>query len=306
MRNELRDRQVASIDRDSTSGPVVSVVIPVHNNATTLEAQLEGVASGLGDAPPTELIVVDNRSTDGSVSVARSWSEHSGIEVRIVDASDRAGEPYARNRGFEEARGDLVLFCDGDDIVDPSWVSAMASKLKTEEYVTGEIDMAALNEAWLANVRGRSVSEGMSTLYGVVPYAHGCNMGFRRELLTELGGFDESLLAGCDLDIAIRAWRAGVHLAFQPSASIAYRLRPTLAENFRQGRTYGRYGIQIRNRLTDVVDRREEVTQLWRRRFWLLRHVPGALLSRSTRARWVWVMARQVGEWQGRHEVGLA
>lgn len=282
--------------------PVVSVIIPVYNNAPHLASQLDGVYAGLKTAPPTEIIVVDNRSTDGSADVAQRWAaDHQEVNLRVVAADDRPGEPYARNIGLEASLGDRILYCDGDDIVSPQWLPTMAAALETREYATGPIDMHQLNEDWIAEVRGSSVT-GESLLFETVPYAHGCSMGFQRGLLERLGGFDEDFVAGCDLDIAIRAWKGGAELRFVPEAVVHYRLRPSLKSTFRQGRSYGRYRIPVRKQLGDSIDVGAARKANVRRIGWLVLHAPEALLSKSTRARWVWVASQILGEVQGEYE----
>ena len=283
-----------------TPAPVLSVVIPVHDAADTLVDQLDGIARAMDAGPPAEILVVDNRSTDGSSDVARRWSDSTGVPVRIVAAEDRAGEPHARNVGLAAARAPWVCYCDADDIVAPTWLAAMAAGLAEASYVTGPIDTHELNEAWIASVRGTSVTTGRSTLHDVVPYAHGCNMGFRRQLLEQLGGFDERYLAGCDLDIAVRCWEAGHDLRFEDGAAVAYRLRADLGATWRQGVTYGRFRIPIRRRLESAGIDVGDLRRIRRRRMaWLARKALPSLWSRSTRARWVWVAAQLRGERQG-------
>lgn len=277
---------------------MISAVIPVHDNAATLPEQLDAVAAS---APITawEIVVVDNRSRDGSADAARRWSDGSGIEVRVVAADARAGEPHARNVGLAHARGDMIAYCDADDVVGDGWLRAMAAALQTHPYVTGPVLTDRLNPSWLADVRGRSTFDGVSHLHGCIPYAHGCNMGFQRDVLEGLEGFDESFSTACDLEIAVRAWRAGVRLAFDHEAAIHYRLRPSLAATYRQGRSYGRSRHRLRALVPELVDRRAERVANVRRAGWLARHVPGAIAKRATRARWVWVAAQLDGELRG-------
>ncbi|MYR59535.1 glycosyltransferase, partial [Streptomyces sp. SID625] len=71
---------------------------------------------------PWEVVVVDNGSVDGTPEVARA-ARAVLPALRIVDARDRAGESYARNRGIAEARGDLVAFCDADDVAAEGWLA---------------------------------------------------------------------------------------------------------------------------------------------------------------------------------------
>lgn len=280
------------------SEPVVSVVIPVHNSADTLVEQLDAVARAQRSAPPSEILIIDNRSTDNSRQLAHAWRRRnsdgiSGSDIRIICADERASEPYARNVGLAFARGRYVAYCDADDRVTDSWLRVLCELLDEGVYATGPVDMTAMNPAWIANVRGSQVT-GKSMLLNKVPYAHGCNMGFDRDTLIELGGFDERYTAGCDLDIAIRMWESGHELQYSQDAGIAYRLRPSLLATYKQGLFYGRYRIPILARLTTLGCTAANGT--FTRLLWLIRRAPEAAFQRATRARWVWVSAQLVGE----------
>src|SRR5580698_6296143 len=91
---------------------LVSVVIPVRNGVRYLGEAIESVlVQGRRD---TEIIVVDNGSTDGSRSVAESF----GPAVRVIDEPQR-GAAHARNSGVRLARGEYLAFLDADDL----WVT---------------------------------------------------------------------------------------------------------------------------------------------------------------------------------------
>ena len=73
---------------------------------------------------PLDVIVVDNGSTDATARVAMGF-ETDSFDVRVV-FDPRPGVNVARNAGIRVARGPLVLLCDGDDAVDPDWLTEMA------------------------------------------------------------------------------------------------------------------------------------------------------------------------------------
>ena len=98
--------------------PDIAVVIPAHDAAATIEAQLDAVAIAMKDAPPAEVIVVDNRSTDDTVDRIRQWRSVNDVDVRIVTAPDGATAAYARNRGAAATEAHTICFCDADDVVD--------------------------------------------------------------------------------------------------------------------------------------------------------------------------------------------
>jgi len=91
----------------------VSVVIPTYNRTTALLRTLDALT--VQSAPPLEVIVVDDGSTDGTAGAVGQWlaRRRGGPEFRLL-AQVNAGPGAARNRGVAEVRGDLVLFL-GDD-----------------------------------------------------------------------------------------------------------------------------------------------------------------------------------------------
>lgn len=281
-----------------TGVPDISVVIPVHNGAEFIRAQLEAVGSSLASVPSAEVLVVDNRSDDGSANIAIEWARRTGAPLEVIDAHERAGEPYARNVGWRAARSDLIAYCDADDVVSPQWLRALFDGLQEHDYVTGPLDTYELNDPAIADLRGQALFRSLAHVHEVVPFAHGCNMGFRRSTLEDVGGFDESFLIACDIEIAVRLWRSGVELAWLEDAVVHYRLRSTPAQIFRQARAYGR----SRHRITALVPEAARDASPDRRRLrrlaWLVRHIPETR-KESGRARWAWVGGQVVGELEG-------
>jgi Glycosyl transferase family 2 len=95
------------------SGPSFSVVIPALDAARTIGAVIEALQ---GQAhPPSEVIVVDDGSTDGTAAIAER------LGATVVRADGRAYAGGARNRGWDESTGDDVVFLDADSIPGPDW-----------------------------------------------------------------------------------------------------------------------------------------------------------------------------------------
>jgi glycosyltransferase involved in cell wall biosynthesis len=89
----------------------LSIVICNYNYAQYLDG---AIASAIQQTyPDTEVIVIDDGSTDSSVEIIRRWLP----KVRLVEQRN-AGQLAAYNRGYEEARGDVIIFLDSDDLLD--------------------------------------------------------------------------------------------------------------------------------------------------------------------------------------------
>ncbi|MEQ8848772.1 glycosyltransferase family A protein [Botrimarina sp.] len=97
--------------------PTYSVVVPCYNGAPFLRETLDSVLAQT--APPLEILVIDDGSTDDSAAVAESY----GDPVRVIRQPNQ-GESVARNRGIDEARAEWVAFLDADDLWRPSKLAA--------------------------------------------------------------------------------------------------------------------------------------------------------------------------------------
>jgi glycosyltransferase involved in cell wall biosynthesis len=124
----------------------VSAIIPVFNGERYLAEAIESVFAQT--SPASEIVVVDDGSTDGSRAVA----ERFGAPVRLVFGK-HAGAGAARNRGVAESTGELIAFLDGDDIWPSDKLERQLAALcedpaadfalgHSEEFVSPELDAA--------------------------------------------------------------------------------------------------------------------------------------------------------------------
>lgn len=105
-------------------GPLVSIIIPCYNAARWLDQTID---SALGQTwPRTEVIVVDDGSTDRSIDVARRYA---GRGVKTI-ALPHAGASRARNEGARAARGDYIQWLDADDLLSTDKVEAQLRMLE--------------------------------------------------------------------------------------------------------------------------------------------------------------------------------
>jgi glycosyltransferase involved in cell wall biosynthesis len=103
--------------------PLVSILIPCHNAEPWLAATLD---SARGQTwPATEIIVVDDGSTDRSLSLARNYLS---LSVRVVAQPNR-GAAAARNHALASARGDYLQYLDADDILAPDKIECQMGQL---------------------------------------------------------------------------------------------------------------------------------------------------------------------------------
>jgi len=106
---------------DAKNGPIVSVIMPVYNTAPYLAACLESVLKQ--EAVDFELIVIDDGSTDESPAILEDFARRDARIRRRTKKNE--GQGLARNRAFEDCRGEFTVFVDSDDILHPAYLSTM-------------------------------------------------------------------------------------------------------------------------------------------------------------------------------------
>lgn len=94
----------------------VSIVIPVHNEARTIETVIELVAKAQVHGLQKEIILIDDASNDGTVEILKKINRP---EVKIIFLKDNTGKGAVLNLGFKQATGDIILIQDADLEYDP-------------------------------------------------------------------------------------------------------------------------------------------------------------------------------------------
>ena len=104
--------------------PLVSILIPAYNAEKWIRRTLESALSQ--DHPNKEVILVDDGSTDQTLTIAKSFESGS---VKVINQPN-AGGPVARNKAFEHAQGDYIQWLDHDDLLAPNKISAQLQSLE--------------------------------------------------------------------------------------------------------------------------------------------------------------------------------
>ncbi|BCJ50812.1 hypothetical protein Asp14428_22870 [Actinoplanes sp. NBRC 14428] len=178
----------------------VSVIIPSYNSARTLEASVRSVLAQT--YPPHEVIVVDDRSTDGSPEIARR------LPCRLVENAVNGGVSVARNAGAAAATGDVLFFLDADEALTPDSLAAAVEILEGDPGC-GCVHGVTAPEPLIDD----GPVEWYKTLHtywwrwrrlGVVQTAFFAQGAVRRSVFEAAGGFDETLRDSEDLEFSDR------------------------------------------------------------------------------------------------------
>ena len=216
--------------------PLYSLLIPVFNRPGELDDLLSSLCRQT--YVHFEVIVVEDGSTIPAREVVERYREQ--LDIRYL-AIENSGPGIARNRGAELARGEYLLILDSDVIVPAAWLEQIHDALKHYPVdAFGGPDRAhpsfspiqrAINYAMTSFLTTGGIRGGRRKLDKFYPRSF--NMGIRREVYQELGGF-AGLRYGEDIDFSLRIVEAGYRVRLFPAAWVYHKRRTNLRRFFRQ------------------------------------------------------------------------
>lgn len=245
--------------------PHVSVIVPCRNEQATIEALLDALAAQTYPLDAFEVIIADGRSTDGTLlAIERFRRRCPQLAIQVIENPART-IPAALNRALAAASGDVIVRMDAHAAPHPEYIARCVAALEAgagtnvggvwrirpgaETLMARAIAAAAAHPLAVGDARYRYASEPGEV--DTVPFG-----AFRRELLGQVGLFDETLLANEDYEFNVRVRRAGGTIWLDPAIRAEYVARPSLRALARQ---YWRYGYWKQRML-----RRYPATLRWR------------------------------------------
>jgi len=184
--------------------PSISVIICTYNRDKFIGEALNCLAKQTLPAGNFEIIVVDNRSTDNTASIAKKFiADHPELQARYVMEPNK-GLSFARNRGIQEARASIVTYIDDDAEVTPHFLESIVSFLQANSSVVGvggkvipkysESGEPKWISKYLNGFVGRmDFGDRPKQFDSKMKYPTGCNMTYTKEILQKAGGFNNEL-----------------------------------------------------------------------------------------------------------------
>ena len=276
---------------------LATVVIPVRDGERWIADQLEALA-GQEYGGAWEVVVADNGSRDDSARVARSFAEQLPA-LRVVDAGARRGINHARNAGAGAARGDLLLFCDADDVVCAGWLGEMVEAAGDADLVGGRLRWDLLNDELASSWRPKGEMTKLSATHGFLPYPAGGNLAVWADVARALGWDERFTYASSDQEFGWRAQLSGYAVAYAPQAIVEQRLRGRLGAIAWQQLLHGISGPKLVRAFDPHGLPRPENRAALERWRWLLTHVSHLWESPALRGQWVRRAAFRLGRLVG-------
>jgi len=211
----------------------VSVVIPARNEEKRIGACIDSLRNQT--RRPDEIIVVDSGSEDRTGEIARLKG------ARVIRIEPRP--PGAtRNAGWRRARGEVILFADGDTILSRFWVERMLVHLRRNRAVADVRSVLRPKSFFLKVLQANY----KMNYYNYEPF---CAWAYTREMLERTGGFDETLPVSEERELGERLRSIGYDIVFEPQAVQFHTGGPrTLTDAFKRNIRYGRERVKYRKR----------------------------------------------------------
>ncbi|MDG3015607.1 glycosyltransferase family A protein [Speluncibacter jeojiensis] len=203
----------------------MSVIIPAYNARHVIDDQLSALA-GQDYRGDWEVVVGDNRSTDGLREHLASHPLREQLRLKCVEATDKQSAAHARNVAVAASEGDLLAFCDADDRAHPGWLSALVECAGEFDMVSGALETTTLNDPTVATQVVTQPPEQPFVFPGFLAFANGGNCAVWRSAFDAVGGWDESFDGVAeDVEFSWRVQLAGATCGHAAGALMACRVR---------------------------------------------------------------------------------
>lgn len=232
--NSLKRKEEASLEEY----PLVSIIVPAHNEEANIKDCVEALLEA--DYPNKEIIIVNDGSTDGTKRVIEPYASEGKL---ILINKPRGGKSAAINAGVSISRGKIIIVMDADTLIQRDAIKRLVAKFKDPKVgavagnvkVGNRINLLTKCQA-LEYVRDIQIPRRAFDLLLSVLVVPGPLGAYRREALTQVGGYDKDVVTE-DFDSTVKVLKVG-SVVNEPKA-VAYTEAPrTLKDLYNQRRRW--------------------------------------------------------------------
>lgn len=243
-------------NRSSGSGyePTVSILIPAHNEERVIGALLQRMTEINYPQNKLEVIAIVDASTDQTGAIADSYAKNSKL-IKVLHRGPEiggCGKPAALNDALKKATGEIIIIFDADYIPHPDLISKLVAKFEDPKVGAVQGRPVVLNEPEnvitrlnaLERIGGYKVDQQARDLLGLIPQFGGTVGGFRRNIITQLGGFDESMITE-DTDLTFEIALAGYQIRYADDAECYEEAVASWSAYWRQRQRWAKGHMQV-------------------------------------------------------------
>lgn len=237
---------------DTTSNPMVSIIMPVRNEAEYLSISLGSIARQTYPKELLQVLLADGMSEDGTRQAAYDLARATGLSIEILDNPRRIA-PSGLNVGLERAKGEVIVRVDGHCELDPDYITQCVELLRSKKAdgVGGPIETVGQGAV------AEAIAIAMSSKFGVGGSAFRTVSdrelytdtvafpGYTRETICKTGRFDEELVRNQDDEYNFRIREQGGRILLSPSIRSRYFSRSSLRSLWLQYFQYGYWKVRV-------------------------------------------------------------
>ena len=250
----------------------VSIIIPCYNEYDTIALLLDALYQQTYPIDGMEVIIADGGSDDGTHDVIKAWQKQQpDLQVNLIENPQRT-IPVALNKAINASTGEIIIRLDAHSKPQEDYVERIVGALEQGlgENVGGVWDIQPGGDHWIsrsiAAAAGHPIGVG-GALYrytdkaayvDTVPFG-----AFNRDLLDQVGMFDETLLTNEDYEFNVRVRKHGGKIWLDPEIRSVYYARKDLAALSRQYWRYGYWKWQMLRRYPETLRLRQALPPLF-------------------------------------------
>mgnify|MGYP006279209251 CR=1 FL=1 len=229
------------------SSTSISVVIPVYNDPEGISRTIDSILDRTQSPDLGEIIVVDNNSNDATEDVIKKFVRDTNL-VKYAYEGDVQTSYAARNTGIRRAAGNYIVFLDADVTVSEGWLTAAIDEMNSAEVhymgcaveVVDESDESTVFSQY--NQHSTFMIEELIEKHGYAPTV--C-LFVTKELVSDVGQFDENLLSTGDMEFGNRVKERGYELHYTDQVTISHPARTSFQSLIKRNIRIGRGHCQL-------------------------------------------------------------
>ena len=218
--------------------PQISIIITTFNNQQTIDECLKSIFKLDYPKNLLEVILIDGASKDKTVEIAEKHP------IKII--SKPLNAPAAYNLALKHVKSKIVGFIDSDAKVDPNWLKILITDIEDPEVagISGSIETWNKENKW-ARCIGYDLKNRYNRIKKSVIRVATMNLLLKKDIIEDIGGFDENLSSQYDTDLGFRITNKGYKILLNSRAKCHHFNRSDLGSYFKQQLQYGKNTLRL-------------------------------------------------------------